>query len=424
MSIFLRVHDLFRQIKHTLFSLVRRMHVAGPGDRSVSPPVAYHYSVRDSQIVAAIVRSGKLHHDQGKEMVSFEREFAAYTGAQHAIATNSGTSALMLAIQSLGLGLGDEVIVPAYAFVAAAQAVLLNAATPVFADIDATCTISPKSIERCITHKTKAIIVVHMFGNVADMDAICAIAKKHGLMIVEDCAQAIGAFYRGKHVGTFGDIGCFSFSIKKAIPTGQGGMVITQNVDLDMRIRIARNTGLLFVNGKLDVVSFGGTYFMTEIEAALGRSVLRQISYLNSIRKRNYEYLMKLLYPLKRSLSIYTVLSHSDPSYSRLSFLFFSRSLTISRDEFVHRMQDRGIPFKKFYPTPIYQYSLFRNKKNMFMPRLSRAVSQNMSDTLYLPFAEKFHTMHVGIEFSPYWSFSDMRLIAQTCADVLASARK
>lgn len=387
-------------------------------------PVPYRFSRHDAQIVADIVRSGKLHHDQGYQMVSFEREFASFAGVGYALATNSGTSALMLAVQALGLKPGDEVIVPAYAFVAAAQAVLSNNAIPVFADIDSTCTISPKSIQRSISRKTKAIVVVHMFGNVADMDKILAIAKKHHLKVIEDCAQAVGASYNGKHAGSMGDIGCFSFNIKKAIPTGQGGMIVTSNVDYDRRVTTARNVGLLYRDGKIDTLSFGGTYFMTEIEAALGRSVLRQLSYLNGIRKQNYSYLMDFLRPLRHFLHIYNVLPQCDASYCRLSFLLNTRSLAITRDQFIARAQQEGIPLKKFYPTPLYQYSLFKNKKDALTHASFPFAPYKKNEYSPLPYAEKFYKEHVGMEFSPYWNFSDMREIARVFKTIIQNAQK
>lgn len=417
MHIPLRIRSVLRKLKDALS--VIPTHTESFFHARVLAPMPYHFSEHDAQIVAEIIRSGKLHHDQGQEMVSFEHEFAGFVGTDHAIATNSGTSALMLAVKALGLDPGDEVIVPAYTFVATAQSVLSNNAIPIFADIDSTFTISPKSIERNISKRTKAIIVVHMFGNVADMDRIMHMAKKYRLCIIEDCAQAVGAFYKGKSVGSFGDIGCFSFNIKKALPTGQGGMVVTNNQKYHRIAKVTRNTGLEYIHGAIDAVSLGGTYFMTEMEAALGRSVLKQLPRLNRSRQKNFEHLIKLMEPLKKLLSVYRILPNSDPSYSRIAFLLNTESSKISRDQFIQAAQAEGVPLKKFYPTPLYRYSLFHGKKDLLTGQIFPFSENKRSFYKKLPFAERFNKQHVGMEFSPYWDTDDMKYIADTFINIL-----
>lgn len=419
------IKQTLRPFRGVIYGILRYAGTNVPANTlDLQRPVPYRFSEQDAQIVAGIVRSGKLHHDQGSEMISLEREFAEFVSVPYAAATNSGTSALVLAVQALGLSPGDEVIVPAYAFVAAAQAVLSQNAIPVFADIDATCTISPKSILRSISKKTKAIIVVHMFGNVAAMDKIIQIAKKHNLRIIEDCAQAVGASYNGRPVGSLGDMGCFSFNIKKAIPTGQGGIVTTRSADYHQRVSIARNTGLIYVNGLADTISFGGTYFMTEMEAALGRSVLRQLTYLNGVRKKNYEYLMDLLSDIQPFLRPYEILPGCESSYSRISFFLNTHRLTLTRDQFIANIQRSGVPLKKFYPTPLYRYSLFKDKKDALTGvSFPFSLQKKRGDNL-LPYAEKFYKEHIGMEFSPYWNFSDMRTIALSLSKEIRSAQK
>ncbi len=367
--------------------------------------IPYRYTQKDADDIASIVISGNLHHEGGHHIVDLEREFAQFTRSTHAIATNSGTSALMLACQSMGLKRGDEIIVPAYTFVAVAQSVLAAGASPVFADIDDTFNIDPLSILRLINNKTRAIIVAHMFGNVARMDAIMKIARKYRLSVIEDCAQAVGASHRGGSVGSIGDVGCFSFNIKKAIPTGQGGIVVTSNNELYERMLAARNTGIEVKNGITDVVSLGGTYFMTEMEAALARSVLRQLASLNAARKKNYEYLMELLRPLADYLQSYKILARTEPSYFRLSFLLNLDKLPCLRDQFIDAMQKEGVPLKKFYPTPLYHYSVFQKMYGM--------------NHLRLPNAERFFERHIGMEFSPYCTLSDMRRVAKAFDTVI-----
>jgi dTDP-4-amino-4,6-dideoxygalactose transaminase len=167
-----------------------------------------------------------------QKVVQFEEAFEAYTGAKHCVAVNSGTSALMCCLAALGIGPGDEVIVPGYTFIASISSIILSKAIPVLAEVDESLTIDPADIRRKITKKTKAIMPVHMLGNPCDMDAIMKIANEHGLFVVEDCCQACGASYKGKKVGTFGRINAFSMNFYKTISTGDGGMAVTGEYDL------------------------------------------------------------------------------------------------------------------------------------------------------------------------------------------------
>lgn len=166
------------------------------------------------------------------KVVDFEKELSKVLNVKHAVATTSGTSSLLACLAALGIGAGDEVIVPGYTFIASISSIMIAGAIPVLAEIDESLTIDPKKIEALITPKTKAILPVHMLGNPCDMDAITAIAKKHGLYVLEDCCQAVGASYKGKRVGTIGDIAAFSLNIFKTISSGDGGAVITNDDDL------------------------------------------------------------------------------------------------------------------------------------------------------------------------------------------------
>lgn len=161
------------------------------------------------------------------KVVDFENALKDVMGAKYAVATNSGTSSLLASLVALGIGAGDEVIVPGYTFIASISSIMLMGAIPVLAEIDESLTIDPTKIEELITPKTKAIMPVHMLGNPCQMDKICEIAKKHNLFVIEDCCQAVGASYKGKHCGTHGDIGAFSLNIFKTISSGDGGAVIT-----------------------------------------------------------------------------------------------------------------------------------------------------------------------------------------------------
>lgn len=180
----------------------------------------------------------------GKEMEDFEQKFAAYMGVKHCVALNSGTDALILALRAIGIGPGDEVIVPAGTYIASVIGVTENGGTPVFVDMDEYMEIDADAIESKITDKTKAILPVHLFGQCSRMDKITEIAKRHNLILVEDCAQCHGSTFNGKLAGTFGDIGCFSFYPTKPLGAlGDAGAIITDNDELAQKVRLLRNYG-------------------------------------------------------------------------------------------------------------------------------------------------------------------------------------
>jgi perosamine synthetase len=215
----------------------------------------------------------------GKYVDAFESSFAAYCGTEHAISCCNGTVALHLALAGLGIGPGDEVVVPTLTFVATANAVAYCGARPVFADVDPhTWNMAPDSLEACITSQTRAVIVVHLFGQPANMDAILAIARRHKLFVIEDAAEAHGAEYTGKKVGSIGDVGTFSFYGNKIVTTGEGGMVVTHDDALASRIRLLRGQGM---DPKrrywFPVVGFN--YRLTNVAAAIGVAQMENIEW-------------------------------------------------------------------------------------------------------------------------------------------------
>jgi perosamine synthetase len=210
--------------------------------------------------------------------VEFERSIARYLGASDAVAVSSGTSALHLCIRALGISDGDEVIVPSFAFVAVANAVRYERATPVFVDVDsATLNLDPERVDAAVTTRTKAIILVHTFGVPAEIDRILALSKRHGVAIIEDACEAIGAEYCGRKVGTSGDIATFAFYPNKQITTGEGGAVVTNNVQLAGRVRSLRNQGIGAPGAWLAHTEVGYNYRLSEINCALGISQLERI---------------------------------------------------------------------------------------------------------------------------------------------------
>ena len=231
------------------------------------------------------VRSGWV-SSAGAYLDRFEREFARATGTRHAIATSNGTTALHLALHALGLGPGDEVIVPALTFVASAHAVLMVGATPVLADVDPrTWCLDPLALERSLTPRTRAVMPVHLYGQPADMPAIGEIARRHGLMIVEDAAEAQGAHIRGELVGSIGDVGAFSFYGNKIMTTGEGGMVVTDDDRLAARLRFLKDHGMS-PERRYFHTELAFNYRMTNLQAALGVAQLERIDWLVAQKRR------------------------------------------------------------------------------------------------------------------------------------------
>lgn len=383
----------------------------------------YYYSKRDTQNMTKVLLSGNLTHSSGTEIKKLESEFSEYCGTKYSLATNSGTSALQLAVKAAGINVGDEVIVPAYTFIATAQAVLSQGGIPVFADIDETFCISPESVKKVITDKTKAIIMVHIFGNVAKVDEIKKIIndRNKNIVIIEDCAQAIGAECKGKKVGGLGNIGCFSFNEKKALPTGQGGMFTTSNHNYYRIAAAARNTGIDKLDKKKEANTIGYTLFITEMQAVLARSVLKQLDKLNKVRRKNYAYLNNLLAKKLKILKMYKIQENCKPSFSRLAFTIKFERFGIGRDWFVEAVREEGIPVRTFYPVPLYKYRLFQDKRDYFT-KSSFPFSESDIDykRLNLPFVEKFCAQQVAMEFSPYLVKEDLEDFIEAIFKVLS----
>ncbi len=416
-------------IKRTpLFPLVRRIYqrlgaILFPDEFSDFPSVPYRFNKKEAKRIYNIVLSGKLHHRVGYEVSHLEQEFAQYHRVKYALATNAGTAALEMAVKAVGIQPGDEVIVPSYTFIATAQAVLLRGGIPVFADIDDTFTISPKSIAEKITSRTRAIIPVHVFGNVANMEAINKIARQHNLSVIEDCCQAIGALYKGKKVGSLSDVACFSFNEKKAVTAGQGGMIITNNKKLFDIANHTRETGQLDDSLASDVVTTGNTYALTEMQGALARMELARLDELNAIRRENFSYFIETIDTAGLPLRWYRLLPEAYPSFSRLALLVDFQKLSTSRASFLRAMRARDIPMKTFYPKPLYSYSLFQNRKDGLLGT-AYPFSLNRSIVyrgLHLPYVEKFCRQLVGIEFSPYITKRHLRYFCGTVTQYLRS---
>jgi len=307
----------------------------------------------------------------GPKLRQFEKSFAKFTGAKYAIGVSNATSALHLSLKAIGIGKGDEVIVPDMTFVATANAVVLSGAIPVFADIEkSTMNISIDSIKKKINSKTKVILPVHFAGKSCDISKINKISKENDLKIIEDCAHAIGTRYNKKHVGNFGSAGCFSFYPTKNITTIEGGMVITNSNNIAKNIMTARNHGLTktltqrYSHGKpwdYNVDESGYNYRLDEIRSALGLSQLKRIKKINELRKRKFEYYNKRLEGIIHIITP-TSSSNTDHSY-HLYILRVEKNEKISRDELFSKLLKYGIRTSVHYK-PLHMFTAFSKFKN------------------------------------------------------------
>ena len=315
-------------------------------------------SFQDSTIEKAMepLRTGKVNYWTGEIGMKFEKEWAAWCGARHAITTSSGTSALHTAVAALGIGPGDEVICPSYSFIASSFCVLQAGALPVFADVDESHTLSAADVEPKITDRTRAILVVHLYGIVAEMESIMSLAKRHNLHVIEDCAQCFGGVYKGKKAGTVGDVGCFSFCQSKHFTTGgEGGAVITDDEDLAWECRSFRDHGydvkerlrLLELEAKLMYIHrrVGFNYRMTEMQSMIGLCELERLDGWNlANRRRNGRFMIDALkgHPLVLHPPLDTEGRRN--AFWWAPFVLDTGGLTVSTKQFVAAMNAEGVP--------------------------------------------------------------------------------
>lgn len=298
--------------------------------------------------VVEVLKSGMLAH--GKEVEAFEREFAQYLGTKHGIAVVNGTAALDVALKALKIGPGDEVITTPFTFIASSNSILFQGARPVFADIDEkTFNLNPDEVSEKITPKTKAILVVHLYGQPADMKAFKEIAEDYRLYLIEDCAQAHGAEFKGQEVGTFGDIAAFSFYPTKNMTTGEGGMVITNDDELARRAKLIRNHGQA---EKYYHVELGYNLRMTNIAAAIGRAQLKKLDGWNAKRVENAKLLTSGIEKIKGLTPPYV-----DPRVKHVFHQYVIRvedEFPLTRKELMEKLRERGVGTAVHYPIPVH----------------------------------------------------------------------
>jgi dTDP-4-amino-4,6-dideoxygalactose transaminase len=304
----------------------------------------------------------------GKEVQSFEKEFSEYFGVGYSVAVNSATSALHCAIAALGVGPGDEVIVPPYTMSASATCVLFAGGSPVFCDIDEDIfCIKPELIESLISKNTKGIVAVNLFGHPAKLFELRKIAEKNGLFLVEDNAQAPGAQIEGKFTGTIGDVGVFSFNRHKTIQSGEGGVAICNNKKLALRMQLVRNHGEVVVSGldlkePEDIYNTAGlNYRMTEMEAAVARCQLKKLDSLNDKRINLANYLTRSLNQINGFIPP-KVLKNNKHVYYFYPIRYCESTVGIPRDLFSKAVEAEGFTLRSGYIKPIYMEPLYQKK--------------------------------------------------------------
>lgn len=282
----------------------------------------------------------------GEYIDRFELEYCNFNSVAHSVSVSSGTAALEVSLKALGVGPGDEVLVPDLTFAAVPASVVNVGAEPVFVDIESsTWTIDPKAVERSLSEKTKAIIVVHSFGHPADMDKILSVCAERGIYVVEDCAEAHGATYRGRPVGSIGDVGTYSFYGNKILTTGEGGMVVTKNLELAERVRFLKDHAM-DKKKRYFHPEVGFNFRMTNVQAAMGCAQLSRVDYLLRKRARLLDVYRELLDGT--NLVINPAASWANPVNWLVSVTLDS-SLHGAREALLAKLRMRGIDSRPFF---------------------------------------------------------------------------
>ena len=330
------------------------------------------------QAVVKVMRNGPLTNalGAGPMVTQFEKNYAKFAGVKHAVAANTGTAALHMAVASVGVKSGDEVILPSFTFVATAEAVVLAGGKPVFADIDPeTYNLSSSAAEKAITKKTKALLPVDLYGFPVDIKPFREIAKKHGFAVVEDAAQAHGAMRDDKPAGAFADAACWSLYASKNMTTGEGGVVTTDNDKIAETLRMVRTHG---EKAKYASEMLGNNYRMTEIEAAIGAVQLEKLPTFVAKRRANAERLTEIL---KKSDKLCLP---TDPDGGKHSWYLYTARLyngtETARNKILDELHKKGVGAEAYYVNPVHQMPYYQNSFGTCrLPETEKAVKQVFS---------------------------------------------
>jgi dTDP-4-amino-4,6-dideoxygalactose transaminase len=339
------------------------------------------FSQEEIDAVVSVMKSGLLTTGlgAGPRVSEFEKNYAAFANVKHAIAVNTGTAALHAAVLAAGIKAGDEIILPAFTFVATAEAAALAGAKIVFADIDPkTFCLSPEAVQKALTPKTKAVIPVDLYGLPADTARIKQLVAQKGIAVIEDCAQSHGATYNGASAGKTADLACWSLYAAKNIGTGEGGMVTTDDDELAEKVRMVRTHG---EKTKYNSLMLGTNYRMTEIQAAIGSIQLKRLPEFFLKRKKNAEQLTSLL---EKSGKI--GLLALPPKLANRTHSWYLYTVRIKdktreqRDNIISVLRDRGIGADAYYPIPINEMPFYRQTYGCFdLPETKKASEQVIS---------------------------------------------
>ncbi|MFH0961321.1 MAG: DegT/DnrJ/EryC1/StrS family aminotransferase [archaeon] len=337
----------------------------------------------EKRAVLAVLESGMI--AAGKNEKIFEENFAKFIGTKFGVATSSGTAALHTAMGALGLGPGDEVITTPFTFIASSDCIRFVGAKPVFVDInpESYC-IDETKIEAAITKKTRVILPVHLYGQVAEMGAIAEIARKHNLFVVEDAAQAHGAEYKGKRAGSLGTAGCFSMYATKNMTTGEGGMVTTNDEALAKRARMFRFSGM-DIKYRHDFLGYN--YRMTDVEAALGVVQLAHLEERNELRRRNAGILTAALSQVP-GITVPKVFSGRKHVFHQYVIRVLPE-FGISRDDLAEKLKEKGIGTGVHYPIPVHKQASYTEWNKQSLPEAEKAAEQVLALPVHAAVSEE-----------------------------------
>lgn len=349
-----------------------------------------------------------VHGPKAKE---FEKAFSDFTLAPHAVSTSSCTASLHLSYFHYGIGTGDEVIAPAQSHVATVHAIELAGATPVFVDAEPiTGNINIDDIENKITSKTKAITVVHYLGMPVDMSRIMVIADKHNLIVIEDCALAVGSYYKGKHAGLWGDIGCYSFYPVKHFTTAEGGMSITKHAQVAEKLTrqkafgVDRTDSERKVPGVYEVNMLGYNYRMNEIQAAIGVEQIKRVPGFLTTREENYNHLTKGLQEINEISLLKSTHGDFKSSYYCHSIIL-DETIAEKRFEVVNFLKEKGVGTSVYYPKAIPEFVYYKEKygyKNNDYPE-----------------AAKLSNCSIALPVAPHLNTEDMDYVVETLKEAI-----
>ena len=323
------------------------------------PAWPIHDAAEEAQLLE-VLRSG--HWWYGEKVHQFEREFAAFQGAAHGVSCTNGTTAIEMGLRALGVVHGDEVIVPPYTFIATASAVVTVGAVPVFADIDPeTLCLDPADAARKISPRTRAIILVHVAGRIADMERINELAKKHRLAVLEDAAHAWGSQWEDRGAGTLGRCGTFSFQVSKNITAGEGGILVTDDADLAELCRSFSHCGRTEGSAWYDHNNLGSNLRMTEFQAAVLLAQLARLEEQVARRERNAALLDEALADIPEIRRLAPAPRMTRRSYHMYIFRLDEAALGVSRGRFLEALQAEGVPASEGWYRPLYRNGVFAN---------------------------------------------------------------